>query len=149
MDLVVVLKVVHVLAATVVVGANATYATWIRFGNRHREHLAFAIRGTRNLDKSLVIPAFGLLLLTGVPMVLLGVYDFTAGWLLVAIVLYLGLGVAGMTVMGPATRRLLRAAEADPDGAEYAAAERTTMRHTAASLAILLVIVVLMVAKPF
>lgn len=143
------LKVIHVLAATAAVGTNIGAVFWLRAGGRDPDRLAFAIGGIRRLDKKLAIPAFGVLFLSGVLMVMLGLYDFGQGWIVLAIVLYLGLAVAGATVMGPALRRVLREAERDPNSEAFVAAERTSMRYTIASLAVLILIVILMVAKPF
>lgn len=143
------LKLTHIVAAMLAVGTNATAIFWLRAGGRDPERLRFAISGIRRLDKKLAIPAFGLLVLTGGLMVYLGVYDLTEGWVLLALVLYIGLAVAGMTVMGPALKRVIAEAEKDPHSDAFAIAERTSMRYTIGSLAVLLVIVVLMVTKPF
>jgi uncharacterized membrane protein len=147
--LLVVLNVIHVIAATAAVGTNATSVFWLRAGGRDPDRIAFAVRGIRRLDRKLAIPAFGALFLTGLLMVALGMYDFTRGWILLAIALYLGLAVTGVRLMGPALRRLLAEAERNPNSEAFAAAEQTSMRYTLGSLAVLLVIVTLMVAKPF
>lgn len=147
--LLVLLKLVHVIAAMLAVGTNATAVFWLRAGGRDPDRLKFAIGGIRRLDRKIGIPAFGLLLLTGVLMVVLGLYDFTQRWIQLAIVLYLGLAVTGMTVMGPALKRVIAEAERDPHSEAFAEAERTSMRYTIGSLVVLLVIVVLMVTKPF
>jgi len=143
------LKLVHIVAAMLAVGTNATAVFWLRAGGRDPERLRFAISGIRRLDRKVAIPAFGILLLTGVAMVLLGVYDFAQGWIWLAIVLYLGLAVAGMTVMGPALKRVIAEAERDPNSEAFERSERTSMRYTLGSLGVLLVIVTLMVTKPF
>lgn len=143
------LKLVHILAATVAVGTNATAIFWLRHADRDPDRLRFAIGGIRHLDKKVAIPAFGLLVLTGGLMVWFGVYDLTDGWVLTALVLYVGLAVAGMTVMGPALKRVIAAAQRDPNGEAFDAAAQTSLRYTWSSLAVLVVIVVLMVTKPF
>ena len=143
------LKLVHIVAAMLAVGTNATAVFWLSAGGRDPERLRFAISGIRRLDRKLAIPAFGVLFLTGITMVLLGLYDFTQGWILLAIVLYLGLAVAGMTIMGPALKRVIAEAERDPDSEAFKRAKQTSMRYTLGSLGVLLVIVTLMVMKPF
>jgi len=143
------LKLVHIVAAMLAVGTNATAVFWLSAGGRDPERLRFAISGIRRLDRKLAIPAFGVLFLTGITMVLLGLYDFTQGWILLAIVLYLGLAVAGMTIMGPALKRVIAEAERDPDSEAFERAKQTSMRYTLGSLGVLLVIVTLMVMKPF
>ncbi len=143
------LKLIHVIAAALAVGTNATAIFWLRAGRHDPGRLAFAIGGIRRLDRMLAIPAFAVLLVTGILMVLLGMYDFTRGWILLAIVLYLGLAVAGMTVMGPALKRVLAEAERDSTSRAFMAAERRSMRYTVGSLGVLLIILALMVTKPF
>lgn len=147
--LIVLLKLVHIIAAMLAVGTNATAVFWLRAGGRDPDRLRFAIGGVRRLDRKIGIPAFGLLLVTGVLMLVLGLYDFTQGWIQLAVVLYVALAVAGMTVMGPAQKRVIAEAERDPYSRAFVEAERTSMRYTIGSLAVLLVIVVLMVTKPF
>lgn len=143
------LKLIHVMAAMLAVGTNATALFWLRAGGHDPDRVKFAIGGIRRLDRKVGIPAFGVLLITGVLMVVLGLYDFTQGWILLAIVLYLGVAVTGMTVMGPALKRVMAEAERDPYSDAFVEARRTSMQYTVGSLAVLLVIVVLMVTKPF
>ena len=147
--LLILLKLIHVGAAIMAVGPNATYVLWLRAAGRDRDRLAFAIRGVREMDRRLAVPAYGILLLTGVLMVVLGVYDFTQLWLLLAIALYLVVAIAGMTVMGPAIKRFRDEAARDPNSAAFDQARATSIRYTWGSVIILLVIVTLMVTKPF
>ncbi len=147
--LLVLLKLIHVGAAIMAVGPNATYVLWLRAAGRDRDRLAFAIRGVREMDRRLAVPAYGILLLTGVLMVILGVYDFGQRWLQLAIVLYLAVAIAGMTVMGPAIKRFRDEAARDPNSAAFEAARATSIRYTWGSVIILLLIVTLMVTKPF
>jgi hypothetical protein len=60
------LKLVHVIAAIVAVGANLTYTYWIRYAERDRDRLAWAIAGVRRLDDRIATPAYVLLLITGI-----------------------------------------------------------------------------------
>jgi uncharacterized membrane protein len=147
--LLVLLKVVHVLAAAVAVGTNSSAVFWLRAGGRDAERIAFAIDGIRKLDKKVAIPAFAVLLLTGFLMVAFGLYDFTRGWIILAIVLYVALAIAGMRWMGPALKRTMAEAQRDPASEAYDQAARTSLRYTLASLGVLVVIVTLMVTKPF
>ena len=144
-----ILKVVHVLAAIVAVGANVTYAFWLRRAGRDRARLVDAIAGVRTLDSRLANPAYVLLLITGVAMVLTGAYSFETGWIAASIVLYVLTAVLGVTTFGPAIRRQLAEAERDPTSEAYAAAERRASLLGLVTTAIVVLIVVLMVAKPF
>ena len=73
MSLVLLLKLVHVLSAIVAVGANVTYPFWLRLAGRDRDRLVWTINGIRRLDRTVANPAYGVLLLTGVLMVLGGI----------------------------------------------------------------------------
>lgn len=142
----VLLKLVHVLSAIVAVGSNLTYAFWLR--TTDPGHLAFVIRGVRRLDRTLANPAYGLLLVTGVLMVLTGAYSFSQRWIELALGLYLLVAVLGITVLAPAIRRQLAEADRDATSAAYrAAATRTTVLGLVTT-AIVVVIVFLMVVKP-
>jgi uncharacterized membrane protein len=147
--LILLLKLVHILSAMLAVGTNTTAIFWLRHAGSDADRLRFAIGGIRWLDKRLAIPAFGVLVLTGGLMVWFGIYDLTEGWVLTALVLYVGLSAAGMTVMGPALKRVLAEAERDPTSTRFADAKRTSLGYTWGSLAVLVVIVALMVTKPF
>jgi uncharacterized membrane protein len=143
------LKVVHILAAIVAVGATATYAFWLRLAGRDRDRLVFAINGVRALDRRLANPAFGLLFITGILMVVNGAYSFETGWIAAAIVLFVAVAILGITLFAPAIRQQLAEAERDPTSSAYDAIERRTTRLGLLTIAIVVVIVVLMVTKPF
>ena len=149
MSLFVALKIVHVLAAITAVGANVTYAFWLRLAGTDQGLLLFAIEGVRRLDRLVANPAYIVLLVTGVLMVMTGAYRFEEGWLSAAIGLYVLTAVIGLTMFAPAIRRQQAEAARDPGSAEYAAAARRTNLLGILTVAIVLVIVVLMVAKPF
>jgi uncharacterized membrane protein len=149
MDWVVLLKVVHVLSAMVAVGANVTYGFWLRLAGHDRDRLTFAIRTVHWLDGHVANPAYGLLLITGVLMVASGLYSFQTGWIAASIALYLLTALIGITVYAPAVRRQLAEAEADPGSPAYAAAAARSSALGLITTGIVLVIVVLMVAKPF
>lgn len=140
------LKLTHVLSAIVAVGANMTYAFWLR--TTDPDHLAYVIRGVRRLDRRLANPAYVMLLVTGVLMVLTGAFNFSQGWIQVAIVLYVLVALIGISLLGPAIRR--QAAEADRDAASvaYAAAATRTTRLLLLTTGLVVVIVFLMVVKP-
>ena len=150
MSLALALKVVHVIAAIVAVGANLTYAFWMRRdGTDDRARLVFTIESIRRLDNMIANPAYIVLLLTGLGMVISGAFSFSAGWIQAALVLYVVAVLMGIFLYSPAIKRQLAAAEADPSSAEYrAAANRSNLLGILTTLDVL-VIVVLMVTKPF
>lgn len=143
------LKFVHIVAAIVAIGTNVTYAFWLRRAGRDPDKLLWAIRGIQTLDNRLANPAYILLLITGVLMVLSGAFSFQTGWIAAALVLYVVLVLVGIFVYAPTIRRQLAEAERDPGSPAYAAIERRSTQLGIVTLVIVLVIVALMVTKPF
>jgi uncharacterized membrane protein len=143
------LKLVHVVSAIVAVGANITYAFWLRRAGRDPDKLPWAIRGVQTLDNRLANPAYVVLLITGVAMVLTGAFSFEEGWIATALVLYVALLIVGIFVYAPTVRRQLAEAERDPHSPDYAAIERRSTLLGIVTLIAVLAIVALMVTKPF
>jgi uncharacterized membrane protein len=148
MDLILLLKLVHVVAAIVAVGANLTYAFWLQRAGRDRDRLVWTIGGVRRLDGLVANPAYVLLLVTGVLMVLGGHFTFETSWIAVSIALYVGVALIGIAVFAPALRRQLAEAERDPGSVAYRAAERRSNALGVVTVVIALIIVALMVTKP-
>jgi uncharacterized membrane protein len=144
-----VLKVIHVLAAIVAVGANVTYAFWLRRAGLDRDRLTWTIESIRRLDRRVANPGYIVLLITGVLMVLTGAYSFEARWLQLAVVLYVAVALLGILAFAPAVRRQADEAASDPASPAYAAAARRSNRLGLLTTGVAVVIVVLMVAKPF
>jgi uncharacterized membrane protein len=149
MSLLVLLKVIHVLAAITAVGANLTYTYWLRYAGKDRDRLAWTLRGISRLDNFFATPAYVVLLITGVLMVVSGAFSFQTGWIAAAIALYVVVVVVGIALYAPGLRRQIAEAEVDPTSAAYAAAASRTNLFGVITTVIVLVIVVLMVAKPF
>jgi uncharacterized membrane protein len=149
MSLVLLLKVIHVLAAITAVGANLTYTYWMRYAGQDRDRLVWTMNGIRRLDNFIATPAYVVLLITGVLMVVGGVFSFQTGWIIAAIALYVVVVLMGIVFYSPALKRQIAEAEADPTSTAYAEAARRTNMFGMITTAVVLVIVVLMVAKPF
>ena len=149
MSLIVLLKLVHVLAAITAVGANVTYTFWIRVAGRDRDRLVWTLNAIRRLDNTIANPAYVVLLVTGVLMVLAGAFSFETGWIAAAIALYVILVVVGFTLYSPALKRQIAEAQRDPVSPAYEAAARRSNGFGLLTLVIVLVIVTLMVTKPF
>ena len=136
--------------AALAFGFNATYALWIIRAQKHPEHLDFALRGVKILDDYLAIPAYILLLVSGLAMVLLAGYNLlTTFWLITALVFWLVVIVLGYAVYTPALSRQIRVLATA--GAESAEFHKLSNREAAVgiTLAVLvLLILVMMVFKP-
>ena len=148
MTLFLLLKVVHVLAAIVAVGANVTYAFWLSWAGRDRERLIWSIEGVRRLDRKFANPGYIVVLITGISMVITGGYRFAQGWISAAIALYILTAIVGIAAFAPAIRRQLAEAEADPGSEAYEAAARRVNLLGGLTTAIVGAIVFLMVTKP-
>ena len=144
------LRFAHVFLAIVAIGANLTYALWLRIGERDPEHLAYTIRGIRAIDRRVANPAYALLLVTGLAMVLFSGVPLTQGWLAVALALYVAAALVGYFVFGPVVRRELAALErggvSDPEYLRFRAQAR---RLGILTTTVVLIILALMVTKPF
>lgn len=105
------LKFLHVLLAVVAVGANATYGVWLARAARDPEHTAFVLRGVKFLDDRIANPAYALLLVTGLSMVVVGDLDLTTFWIATALGLYVVAVLLGLFVFTPLFRRQISALE--------------------------------------
>jgi hypothetical protein len=145
------LKLVHVLSAIVAVGTNVTYFVWlVAMRGRSQAEQGFALQTIKALDSRLANPAYGILPLTGVVMILVAdVVEFTTFWIIAAIVLYALVGVIAGVFFAPSLRRQteLVATDGSASGAYEAAARRT---RTTGLITMLPVagILYLMVLKP-
>jgi len=143
------LKLAHVLLAVVAIGANLTYALWLRLGERAPEHLAYTIRGIRAIDRRIANPAYALLLVTGLAMTLVSEIPLSQAWLALAIAIYIAAAALGYFVFGPVVRTELAALEhggtSDP---EYLRQRGRARMLGVVTTAMILTILALMVVKP-
>jgi uncharacterized membrane protein len=143
------LKLVHVLSAIVAVGANVTYFVWLAaMKGRAPTQQTFALDTIRKLDARLANPAYGVLPLTGVILVLISDgLGFTTFWIAVAIGLYILVGVIAGVFFAPALRRQAELAGEAGSATYEAAAKRTRITGVLTMLPIA-GILYLMVMKP-
>jgi uncharacterized membrane protein len=148
-SLIVPLKIIHVFAAITAVGANLTYTYWLRYAGLDHNRLAWTLKGISRLDNFIATPAYIVLFITGFLMVIGGAFSFQTGWIAAAIALYVVVVVVGVAFYSPALRRQIAEAEADPRSPAYASIARRTNLFGVITTLVVLIIVVLMVAKPF
>jgi uncharacterized membrane protein len=143
------LKFLHVLLAIVAVGANATYGVWLARAARDPEHTAYTLRSVKFIDDHIANPAYALLLVTGLSMVVVGHLDLTTFWIATALVLYVLAVLLGLFVFTPLFRRQVAALEAEgPMSEAYRSlAKRARLLGILVSLDVL-AIIFLMVTKP-
>src|SRR3989441_10466881 len=149
MGLYLVFKYIHVLAAIVAFGTNATYGVWMALGARQPESLGAILTGVRFLDNRIANPAYGLLLITGLAMLYAGHLSVGTPWIATALGLYIvamALGARGYT---PTLRSQIQALES---GGPKSEAYRRGAEHGRALgglfMVVVLIIVFLMVTKP-
>ncbi len=145
-----ILKYVHVLLAIVAVGANATYGVWMAMGAREPQHLRVVLQGIRYLDQRVANPAYALLVVTGLAMVVVvGDVRLTTPWVTASLIVYVGAAVLGVRGFSPALRRQIQAVESPgPQSEDYQRAAAGARSLGLVFMVLVLVIVFLMVTKP-
>ncbi len=143
------LKVVHILAAILAVGTSVSSTFWLARAGRDRDRLLWALEGSRMFDRRIANPAYVVVLASGVLMVATGTYRFDQGWIVAAIALYALIAVFGIAVFRPAARLQREEAAADPTSAAYGRIAARTWWYSWLTTAVVAMIVVLMVTKPF
>jgi uncharacterized membrane protein len=143
------LKLIHILAAIVAVGTNVTYFVWLSYARRHEAAAAPVLDGIKRIDSRLANPAYAVLPIAGILMVLDGGLGFSTFWIALAIGLYVLVGAMAGLVFSPSLRKQAAMAEAGETGtAAYADAAKRTVVTGALTMVPILVIVYLMVMKP-
>jgi len=159
-DWIKVLLVLHVLGAILGLGTNLTYGLIVAVGERAGgAGRTFSLKLIQQLDRRLANPAYVAQLVTGLLMVwLLKLNLLETSWLLLSLALYLAVALTGALVYAPVLRRQVGLAEqleltgtgdGDPAlAASYAAVSRRSTQLGIAVTLVVVLIVVLMVAKP-
>ena len=146
-----VLKFIHVMAAITAVGANITYAIWIVRSRSEAAHAGFALRGVKFIDDRIANPAYGVLLVTGLLMLVAGRIALTTFWVVAALVLFVILVVIGVGFYSPTLRdqiKLLGDGAGDAASAAFMRLGRRGQILGQAMGLVVVLIVVLMVFKP-
>ena len=106
------------------------------------------LRGIRALDSRLANPAYAVLPIAGILMVLDRDLGFTTFWILGAIVLYAVVGICAGVLFAPSLRRQTELAVTAADPAAYEAAARRTTVTGLITMVPVAAILYLMVMKP-
>lgn len=142
------LKLIHVLAAIVAVGSNVTYFVWFARAKREAEPNPQILDGIKTLDARLANPAYVVLPLTGILMVLDRDLGFTTFWILAAIILYVAMGVIAGALFSPSLRRLVEVSRSAAEPGSYAAEVRRTTMTGLLTMVPIAAILYMMVMKP-
>ena len=142
------LKYIHILAVITAVGSNITYAVWNIRSRIEPAHMSFALKGIKFLDDRIANPAYGVVLLSGLAMVIIGP-GFGHVWVIAALILFALLVAVAIAFYSPALRDQLKLAVAgDTSSGAFLALERRAQFVGIGTLVIVLLILVLMVFKP-
>jgi len=149
MSLYLFLKFLHVLLAIVAVGFNASYGIWTARAAKEPEHELHTLKGIRTLDDRFANPAYVLLLVTGVSMVLVGDLSFGTLWISAALGIYVVMALVAITIFTPTLRKQIALVEAGEQRSDAHAALAKRSSMVGGVLALLVIaIVFLMVTKP-
>jgi uncharacterized membrane protein len=144
-----IVKFIHILAAIVAVGLNISYAVWIVRARSDPANMTFALKGIKFLDDRIANPSYGVLLLTGIFMVILLPYPILMFWIDAALVLYVVMVVVAFTQYTPTLRGQIKLAEGgDTTSAEFTRLARRGRILGQVLAVIVMLILVLMVFKP-
>ena len=143
------LKWIHVLAAIIAVGANATYSIWIARASGEPRALPFVLQNVAYIDRRVANPCYAVLLATGLAMAGTVQIPLVTPWLLTSMILYVLAALMGIFAYAPLSRRQRKILETDGfESPVYGAiARRGRLLGRAVSLDVL-IIVFLMVVKP-
>ena len=143
------LKFIHVVLAIVAIGFNASYGIWLARAGKEPEHAGHVLKGVKVLDDKFANPAYILLLVTGVSMVLLEDIPFSTFWIAAALVLYVLAVLGGALGYTPVLRNQILLWEAGKaDSPEFARLGKRGMILGVLLAVDVLTIEFLMVTKP-
>jgi len=143
------LKYVHVLLAITALGSNITYGVWNVRAAREPTHASFALRGIAFIDNRVATPAYGLLLITGLALVVVGHWGLR-GWVVAALILFVILIVVAVGFYSRVLKRQIQVLETEGQtSAGYQRLSGQAQLYGSVSLVIVLAILFMMVVKPF
>lgn len=143
------LKYIHVLLAITAVGSNITYGVWGARAAAEPTHTDFVLRGISFIDRRVANPAYGLLLITGLALVFVGQVGFR-GWVITALILFALLIVVAVGFYSRVLAQQIQALETEGQTSPaYQRFSGQAQLYGIASLVIVLVIIFMMVVKPF
>ncbi|MGH2710767.1 MAG: DUF2269 family protein [Actinomycetota bacterium] len=149
MSLFEIVKFVHILSAIVAVGFNLSYGVLTSRSAKEPEHELHVLRTIKVLDQRFANVGYGILLATGIWMILITPYELTELWILLGIGLYTLATLIGIIVYAPLIRRQLAILQAEgPGSAGYRHLTERAKRLGVTLSLMVIVIVFLMVTKP-
>jgi uncharacterized membrane protein len=146
------LKFVHVLAAIIAIGYNASYGLLIaraRAGGIDGREMRFALRTVKFMDDYIANPCYGLLLVTGALMVYLAGYPWTLKWIYLSLGLLILAFAIAIVLYSPTLRREIEVLETSgPSDPEFLKLSTRGAALGGVLGVIVILILALMVFKP-
>ena len=143
-----VLLTLHILASLVAVGATVSYFFWLRRAVLAPESRSFTLETIRLLERRMVVPAYVVVLLSGLGLIDRAGWAWSTPWLELSILLFVVLmglvGVHARVIKG----QIALAAEGASDSADYDSAHARGRLLMGLKVVVIIALVYLMVFKP-
>ena len=143
-----ILLTIHVLAALVAVGATVSYFFWLRRAVLVPESRSFTLETVRMMERRMVIPAYVIILLTGLGLIDRAGWAWSTPWLelaLMFLVVLMGLsGLYARTIKG----QVALVSDGPADSTEYERLHARARIILVLKVVLIIVMVYLMVFKP-
>ena len=143
-----ILLTLHILTALVAVGATVSYFFWLRRAVLAPESRSFTLETIRMMERRMVIPAYVIVLLTGLGLIDRAGWAWSTPWIelaLMFLVVLMGLSALyARTIKG----QIALAADGSADSADYDRLHARARLLLALKVVLIIVTVYLMVFKP-
>ena len=143
-----VLLTLHILASLVAVGATVSYFFWLRRAVLAPESRAFTLETIRLLERRMVVPAYVIVLLSGLGLIDRAGWAWSTPWLELSILLFVVLmglvGIHARVIKG----QIALAADGASDSADYDKTHARGRLLMGLKVVVIIALVYLMVFKP-
>ena len=143
-----ILLTLHILAALLAVGVTLSYFFWLRRAVLVPESREFTLETIRIVERRFVIPAYVVVLLTGLALIDRGSWGWSTPWLELSILLFIALmGLVGLHAR-VVKQQIALVSEGSTDSAAHTAAHVRGRILMLAKVIVVVALVYLMVFKP-
>ena len=143
-----VLLTLHILAALVAVGATVSYFFWLRRAVLAPESRSFTLETIRLVERRMVVPAYVIVLLSGLGLIDRAGWAWSTPWLELSILLFIVLmglvGVHARVIKG----QIALVADGSADSSDYDRAHARGRLLLGLKVVVVIALVYLMVFKP-
>ena len=143
-----ILLTLHILSALVAVGATVSYFFWLRRAVLAPESRSFTLETIRLVERRMVVPAYVIVLLSGLGLIDRASWGWSTPWLELSILLFIVLmglvGVHARVIKG----QIALVEDGSADSADYDRAHARGRLLLALKVVVVIALVYLMVFKP-